>query len=141
MTVNPGVQYFLAPGFALGGELTLSRTSFDESSTSSYGIGPTVSYYLGSSHQAVHPFISGSALWTRTTREVDDAPTGLESESTDVAWRAGAGLLFMLGDEVGLTGEAFYQYLRIESDGFFGDSVEQNRDVYGIAIGIAAFVF
>lgn len=136
---NPNAQYFVAPGLAVGGNLRLNYVSNSEYyRSSSYGVGPTVSYYFGQSERKLYPYMSaGIGLIRLTTRSVASiGGDSMETKSTTLGADMSGGLLFMLTRGVGLSGELFYN-----AQNFSGkiDGVDQNT--FGFRIGISAFVF
>jgi hypothetical protein len=129
ISIAPRGQYFLTRGLALGGVVSLSRASFDDATTTSWAAGPAASYYFVQ-EGAVQPFVSGSA--TFGGQETDSSDT----DRSFVAWEAGAGLLLLLNDAVGLDARLFYTRQDTDLGG-----IETDRDRYGLDIGVSAFVF
>lgn len=125
LRVNPSLQYFVAPGFAIGGELTVHRLALGGLAGTTFGIGPRFSYYFGGPGAAVHPFLATSG-------------TFLFSPSDDglaIGVRPSVGLLVMLARNVGITGEGFFSFdTPLSDDG-------GSTNTFGLAVGIAAFVF
>ena len=135
LSINPALQYFILPGLALGGEITIARSWEDDYSAWTYGIGPAVTYYFGDGERPWYPYLGATAQFLRAGQEVDNVP-----EIPDVtvwAYKGAAGALFLISRSVGVNAELFYQVTRRESDSDF--DFEQN--VYGLAVGISAFVF
>ena len=135
ISLNPDVQYFVVPGLAVGGGLTLERRTSDRFSRTTYGIGPRVSYYFGAAFEkTVYPFFSANASYYTQRFSFDD-----DTETRSLyGFGAAAGVLVMVSDGVGLTGRLFFDVLN-----FGEDEVERSfsTDTFGFAFGIAAFVF
>lgn len=139
--LNPSAQYFVLPGLAVGGGLQLSHienSSFYRST--SYGIGPNISYYFGRDETRVFPYVSAGVNLVRSSTE-RTATTHLESvevkwKNTALAADLSGGLLFMLTRGVGLSGELFYNAKTFWG---VGGGVDSNR--LGFRIGVSAFVF
>ena len=132
-SVLPGLHYFVAEGLGVGGDLIFSYTSSgDDFSTRSIGIGPSVSYYFGGSESRVHPYLSARAAIASMTF---DSPGG-ELEGSRRSGTVAGGILAMLSSSVGVTTELFYLLEKFESQGQEADS-----NTFGLAVGIAAFVF
>jgi hypothetical protein len=134
LSITPSLQYFILPGLALGGELTLARAWDDDDSNTVYGIGPAVTYYFGAGERPWYPYLGGSIQFTHEERDSDDGP-----DLPDVSFRTykgAAGLLFMMSPGVGINAELFYQLASQDT----GD-LDLERDIYGLAVGVSAFVF
>ncbi len=115
LTVSPSVQYFVAPGLALGGGVTLGVLG----KRFAGGIGPKVSYFFkGKEERALYPFVSASASYFRAF--------GSDSGVADVS----GGAVLMIAKNVGLTGEAFYT-----------QDLSDEANNLGLRFGITAFVF
>lgn len=128
LIIRPTAQYFVIPGLALGGEVVVAHTSRDNNSSTSIGAGPSVAYYFGRGERTVHPFVSASLTVLRTSFENDFT----DQSTSATAYRGSGGILLMLSRSVGITGELFYQ----------GQNSEDfDRNTYGLAFGVSAFVF
>ncbi|HEX7118849.1 MAG TPA: outer membrane beta-barrel protein [Longimicrobiales bacterium] len=138
LTLAPSVQYFLLPGLAVGGNLSLSRRGFgDDDAVTSYGIGPAVTYYFGADDAADQdwfPYIDAGIRYVDV--QVDDAILGSEEPSV-MGYNAAAGILFLLSPAVGMTGELFYDRSDLENN----IGTDTRADTFGLAFGISAFVF
>lgn len=132
ITLDPVVRYFVIPRLALGVDLTFSHTDVGEATFRTLGIGPGATYYFGGPGARVHTYLSGSALLTRTELDFLDAA----SDGSGHALRGAAGIMTPLSSAVGLTTELFYRDESLEVD---DDSADENA--WGLAIGIAAFIF
>lgn len=125
---NPAVEYFIIPGLAVGGEVVLARASRDGSSSSTVGVGPRLSYYFGRGERTFYPYLSGTVSLLRTSFDGN----GDQESNSSVGYRGSGGILFMLSQGVGITGEVFYQGR---------DSDDFNTNAFGVSFGISAFVF
>jgi len=128
LDLRPDVQYFVAPGLALGGELSLTRSSNGDASNTLVGIGPIASYYFGGAERT-QPFVSARLGVSQATFGGDDL--------TQTSMRGAAGLLMLLSSSVGVSSELFYSYTRVE----FAGTGDSNSNNFGLALGIAAFLF
>lgn len=126
----PSLQYFVAPGLAVGGELELTHSSRGDFSTTSYGIGPAMSYYFVRESD-VQPFIRGSFRIARSKSkgELSDRTSKL------FGFRGAGGFLVLLSQAVGVDISVYYDRLQ------YRDAIDVDLNTFGIAIGIAAFVF
>lgn len=128
LIIRPSAQYFIIPGFAVGGNVIVTHFSRDHNSSTTIGAGPSAAYYFGRGERNVYPFISGSFTVLRTSFENDFT----NQSASATGYRGSGGVLFMLSQSVGITGELFYQGQN--SDDF-------NTNTYGLAFGVSAFVF
>lgn len=125
LALSPSVLYFVAPGLALGGDVTLVRYSRNDNSSTSASIGPAVAYYFGEGPRPVYPFVSANVHIGRS---------GFGGDSyANWGYSASAGGIAMLADAVGVNGSLYYRNDRND----FGDW----QNTVGLAFGISAFVF
>ena len=110
----------------MGGDVLYSYASNDGSTVTQYGIGPAVTYFFGREERSYYPFVSGSVGVTRFNRG------GLDEGRTQTRYRGSGGILVMLNQRVGVTGELFYQRT---------DNEQLQTDAFGLAFGISAFLF
>jgi len=125
LVLNPTGQYVIIPGLAVGGDVLFSYASDDGSAITQYGMGPTVTYFFGRGARSYYPFISGSVGVTHLNR--GDRDEG----QTQTRYRGSGGVLVMLSQSVGVTGELFYQRT---------DTERLQRSTFGLAFGISAFL-
>lgn len=125
--IRPNVQYFAAPGLALGGVLGFSYHKFDDNSHTTYSVGPAVNYYLGGPEKKVYPYVGVQSSFN------------FSKERTDMSGKLLAGGVLMIAKNVGLTGEAFYNIFRVDFEE--EDRDPMNDNAFGVTFGIAAFVF
>ena len=145
----PRFGYFVAKGLALSLNGRFRRASSEAQATvkdqtsTEWGIGPGVSYYVATPVPRLFPFVSARVLYNRTTTHAELVPSGTEIESritTDV-WLGSLGALFMLGQHVGLTSEAFYQRNNNKIRSGQAAETESDSNTYGLQWGISAFIF
>jgi hypothetical protein len=125
--MSPQVQYFVAPGIAVGGSLGLTHSSGSGSSSTSYGIGPQVSYFFGQGQRAAYPYVSVETGYA----------TARGSDSGTIGYGGVAGLLYMLNTAVGLNGSLYYRVEQWTGE----DSGLPSEHRMGLSIGVSAFVF
>ena len=145
--LNPSAQFFVLPGLAVGGTLSLSYTSDDLFSTTGLGIGSAVSYYFGRGERTVYPFVSASLSISDFSFKADGDQVGsnIDVSTTGTTFDLSGGVTLMVAKNIGLTGEIFYLQQNLRSTGdegseiFFGTDFDV--DMFGLRLGIAAFVF
>lgn len=138
ITLNPSLLFFIAPKFAIGGQLGLSRVSNDDGDATSWLLGPAARLYFGEPSARTLPYIGASVSFGGFSADDDDTN---QSVSSDVWGFEGiAGLTWMVSRQVGITGEAFFERATLESDNAVF-SAEQTRTDFGIRFGFAAFLF
>ena len=130
LTVNPYLLYFISPGFGIGGEVILSRTTQGDDDATSVGVGPTLAYYFGDAESTIRPFVQAGASYVSLSGDFLDAS----------GWGigGGGGLAFMLSETVALTLEGVYEIQNISVDEFDEDV---DGDEFRLEAGIAAFLF
>lgn len=143
--LSPRGQYFVLPGLAIGGTVSLSYTTRDNFSTTGIGAGPAVSYYFGRGVRTVYPFVSASASIRHLSTELGvsvDIPgldVNADQTNTSYSFDVSGGVAVMIAKNVSLTGEMFYTQTRADNDNQIIETFES--DVFGVRFGIAAFVF
>jgi len=138
VSLNPSLLFFIAPKFAIGGRLGLSRVSNDDGDATSWLLGPAARLYFGEPSARTLPYLGASVSFGGFSSD-DNASN--QSVSSDVWGIEGiAGLTWMVSRQVGITGEAFFERATIESDNAVF-SAEQKRTDFGIRFGFAAFLF
>jgi hypothetical protein len=130
LALSPTAQFFVANGFALGGELGLNYAKRGDFHTSIVGIGPAATYYFVQEGNA-HPFLRASA---RIARVSVSGPI-VDDHETRWGARAAAGLLVLLTGSVGIDLSVYYDHQS------FGDDDGPDVNNYGLAVGVSAFVF
>lgn len=122
LSVAPEVEYFVAPGLAVGGRFQVLGVWSEDTSQGLFGIGPQLSYYFGRDARSIYPYVSGGVSYFNDI-DFDARATGAD---------AAAGLVFMLSRGVGLNTALFYD-VRV---------AEQTRVAnMGVSVGVSAFVF
>ncbi|MBW3553977.1 MAG: hypothetical protein KY466_10725 [Gemmatimonadetes bacterium] len=127
----PRVDYFLVDGLALGGHVGIRRFARGDDSSTSFHLGPVVSYYFVQDGRA-HPFVRALASYVHSTFS-----TAVSDGSSDSMALTGAvGLLYMLSDAVGVDAQLFVRRQSWESS--FGGEAASTEG--GLQIGFSAFV-
>jgi len=133
LSLNPHLHYFVVERFAIGADFIFGYSEFrTDISQWSLGIGPSVTYYFGAPASRVHPYLSARAAYAVVNIETPLTDTDGNQRSASAA----AGLLTMLSNSVGVTTELFYQLVRTDIG-----TVDSDGNTFGLAVGIAAFVF
>jgi hypothetical protein len=133
LDLRPALQYFVAPGLAVGGQLTLGRASSDGGTSTTLGIGPLVSYYFGPVSARVQPFVSAEF---NIAENSFDSSSISDQSVTSTGVMGAAGLLLLLSNSVGVNAQLYYRHINTSSD-----LADLDGNSYGLAFGIAAFVF
>lgn len=145
----PRVGYFVVKGLALSANVRYRRASAEDQTnvkdqtSTEWGLGPGVSYYVATPVPRLFPFVSGRLLYNRTSSHSEQLPSGAEIDSRirTKVWLVSGGALYMLGEHVGLTSEAFHQWNRNKITSGSGAAAKSNSTTYGIQWGITAFIF
>ena len=141
LDLNPQLGYFVFPGLALTANLRFARASGEGFSVTSWRVGPGATYYFGEARRRLYPYLSGQALWG-WGRNAASSPQGGEIVTRDHTWQwrlAGGGAL-MLVRNAAVTGELFYARARLTAR-ISGGDFKEVTETYGIAVGIAVFVY
>jgi hypothetical protein len=145
VSVNPILQYFVAPHLALGGAFDVRHVSGSDlenrAATSTVGIGPRVGYYFGDSGWRVYPFLGGTVFVSRFIIHEQSVPqlgTLDPPDRTIVDIQPSGGAAFMIAKNVAITGEVFY---RLNFTEFEGESDAVDSNEFGLRFGVAAFVY
>ena len=91
---SPRFQYFVSPGLGLGASVGLFHMRQGEDSSSSWGLGPEISYFFGEGERTLLPYVS--ALGSFSGGEVNLG--------------GAAGAIYMLTSSVGLDTSLFYRH-------------------------------
>lgn len=129
----------MVPNLSVGGSLTLTRTSGDGITGTSVVVGPSASYYFYSPTASLHPFVNVRAQLGRVTMAA-----GQSDITTNVSGaRAAAGGVYMLVPNVGLRGEAFFDWARqsLQDPPAPAASASQTIRSFGLAFGLSVYVF
>jgi hypothetical protein len=138
--LNGSFGYFVSKGFNIGGKLLFNRQSQGDNSTTTWGVGPSVSYFFGDENSKVYPFIGGTFLYNKTTLKSKynygyyEVEEEYDYSGTTLAF--GGGVCYMLSSAVGLFTEINYQ---IDNVDFEGHSFSGNK--VNFMIGINAFLY
>ena len=136
-SIFPNALYFVVPRLAVGGQVGYGRFSADETTSSSWSIGPAVRYYFGDPRGRVLPYLGASVMRDAVTYSDDEA--GIDADGTSWTYDGLAGLTFMLTRHVGISAEGFVT--RAEPDGDGGGVFSPGKaTAVGIRFGVAAFV-
>ena len=141
----PRIGVFVIDGLAVGAEagVTYSRSTntvelFGEDpiettfSTTILQLAPFATYYFGAPEAAVHPFV-GVSVGGQSLRFSSEFQSEEDSATrTALFGTVSAGALLRLGTNVGLTGEAFYDFVEVED--------QDSASVFGLRGGIAVFL-
>ena len=121
------IMYFIAQNLAFGGNFLFMNQSWGDDSQTSIGIGPVIIYYLGEPDRKTLPFIGSSFTYAN-----------LSDAYSQIIISVNGGVTFMIARNVGITGEAVFQFENFSPEGG-GDSKTGNS--FGIAFGVTAFIY
>jgi hypothetical protein len=127
LSVTPSLQYFLIPGLALGGQVSMGWHS---DGLWHLGGGPALTYFFFKGERNWNLYLSGSLERGKTWNSEDGEDQAFSS------YRGAGGTLFMVSSGVGIHTEVFYEFWK-ESDSF--RDLETNE--FGLSVGISVFVY
>ena len=142
----PRVGAFVADGLALGVDLQLGygrstfETFFDDEvigasfSSTTLGVGPSATYYLGGGRPGVRPFVEADLLLTYQ-RFQTGGPLGTTETQSDVGASGGlgAGVSVPVARNVALRAQAFYRTFDFE--------FSERSSTYGVSAGFTTFIY
>ena len=142
---TPRVGAFVADGLALGVDLTLGygRSTFTTAfegdilteasfSSTTLGVGPSVTYYLGGGRPGVRPFVEADVALSYQRSRVTTGFGTDDSDDVGVGGGLGAGVSIPIARNVALRAQAFYRTFDFE----FDDSAS-----YGLSAGFTTFIY
>ena len=134
ISVSPNILFFVADRVALGGEASLSHTTSDGFSSTSWTLGPAARYFFATSSARTLPFLGGSVELGRATSGGSD----FEAQLFNV--EGVLGLIRLLNDHVGVSAEAFVANRRTEVTSPPLPDTEVTFTTMGLRFGVAAFI-
>jgi outer membrane protein with beta-barrel domain len=137
LDLSPRLGYFVVPGLAMTANLEYGRFSYDAGVTSTYGLGPGMTYYFRHRQTVLNPFLSARTLYVHERVNPDGAS---DFTSDSFTWLVAAGAALFLARNVALTGEIFYNHAHF-SDEFSGTTQSNNAEEYGTQFGVSVHVF
>lgn len=132
--VDARVQYFWLQGLALGADVMLERSDREPFGATTYGVGPSASYFVGDSASQAIPFASISGLFIGHL--VNDETETLRYFGGGV--HASGGLAYRLGDHVAATVEALFAFELAAPEE--ASSSYESRTGLGLRLGLMAFI-
>ena len=139
ISLAPSALYFVSPGVAIGGAVSLGYFNNPQSSATSFGIGPSIRYYFANRAGKTLPFVSATIAPTWQSTDPKSS-TVANTSSHNLEIEGTIGFTHLLVPQIGITGEAYYDHLSFDSDR--GDfHATQDSYAIGVRFGITAFVF
>jgi hypothetical protein len=140
ISLAPSGLYFVRPGLAIGGTVSLGYFDTPQATTKSFGIGPSARYYFGDVAAKTLPFVSATVAPTWQSTDPKASSSANSSTAHGLQVEGTIGLTHLVATHVGITGEAFYEHQSFNGD--IGTShVTQSSYSFGVRFGITAFVF
>lgn len=136
---DPSFSFFFYPGLAAGGSLLVERLSQGSASMTTWGLGPQMVYFVGGNRYRprlrgmTYPYLSTSFFFTSTSYS-DDV---FDSTTSGVMLSFSGGVMHMLSETIGVSGEINYQLDWRTPEG--GSSLSGNT--FNIGGGLTAFLF
>ena len=131
VSLFPRAEYFIADRFAVGGTVGLGYSSSGDENTTSFSVGPALTWYPMERDGAI-PYLRAGAGWGRSSH----SGGFLDGEADFWSLDAGVGLLLLLNEAVGLETELFVQ--RTSSENVVAGDLESTSG--GLRLGFAAFL-
>ena len=140
-TISGSGNYFLLHGLAVGAKMSLRRDAIQGHSSTTFGVGPSLSYFVGwlqpkiVMEGAIYPFISIAYLFRRSSTKTEWAGQSSSSSDSTTGLGLGLGICYMLTDTACLIVEANYEKDKSKSDA----GALQTGNRIRIALGLGAF--
>ena len=151
---TPSLTYFVSPGLAIGGKGLFNRSAQGDDSQTTLGIGPHIIFFIGGNKKpstikgTTYPYLGAAFLYMRSTYKStwedydpwSGSTTKETSESTTsgTAISLGFGIMHMLSNTIGLTGEFAYEIDNLKHEDA-DKSTSGNK--FNILVGISAFLY
>jgi hypothetical protein len=135
--LNPRVGYFVLPGLLVAGNLEYAHFSQDNGSSSVYGVGPSLTYYLRHRTTKLNPYFSARTLYLHQTLDPDAGPSGSQN---NFSWLGSVGVALFVARNVAIIGEAFYSHDHVTLDLGSGEQSNSSEE-FGTQFGVAVHVF
>ena len=142
-SLSPHVDYFIAPGLAVGGSIDIGRWSQGDNSGSWLGLGPEVYYFIGGNVKPNPikgkplPFVTACYSFENTTSKYKSDGETTESKNKYTDLSLGAGLMIMLSNAVALDARLTYWMQTAQ----YGDEEKLKGNEIEISFGFSAFTY
>ena len=145
--IMPSIGFFVAPGFAIAGDLLYNRTSQGDDSKTTLGIGPKLIYVIGANTKpatikgTTYPYLGASFMYLHSTSKYTWGGYEEETEeytTTGTAILLGGGILNMISNSLGLFVELGYQMDNLKPED--ADKSTSGNKI-NIRIGITGFLY
>ncbi|MBN1895187.1 outer membrane beta-barrel protein [bacterium] len=134
ISLNPVLNYFVAPNIFIGPALSFDRSSQGDWSSTSFDIGAAVGYTLGSgSGGSMIPFLKGIFQFTSSTTKDTYNNQETESKHSGTNIVLGGGLLFPVAKHAGITVEAGYHLVSRKHE---GADKSTSGNIIAIGVGV-----
>jgi hypothetical protein len=141
VSLAPRLGYFLLPGLAVTGNLSLSYTGQDIGHSWSWGVGPGLTYYFGRAARSFYPYVAGLTQFAWLHTDQDDGLGGSALRSDAQHWQISGGAVVLVARNVGLNGELYYSRTYLSSSNSMGFDGSTTQEQYGLQFGVSLFVY
>jgi hypothetical protein len=143
-SLAPRLGYFVLPGLAVTGNLSLGYSNSDLGHQWGWGVGPGLTYYFGRGAKKLYPYVAGVTLfqWSRGYRDGTDGPI-VKSDAR--RWQLSGGAVLLVARNVGLNGELYFSRAHLNtsigSPGSPSFESSSTLEDYGLQFGVSLFVY
>jgi hypothetical protein len=142
-SLSPHVDYFISPGLAVGGTVSIGHSAQGDNSSSWLGIGPEVYYFIGGDVKPNPikgkplPFVTACySFYNATDKSKYDGETSeFKRKYTDLS--VGAGMMVMLSNAVALDARLTY----LMQTAKYGDAENNKGNEIELSFGFSAFTY
>ena len=142
--VMPSISHFLIRNFAVGGDLLLFRTVLRGKTSTTWGIGPKISYFFGGKGSKTYPYLTTGFYYLR-----NDVAGGVElfdnidflsrGDISGTRFKIGAGTSWMIDQHLGLLAEISYNRDSLKPED--GNIKAKSGNMVMVSVGLIGFTF
>ncbi len=115
-SINPNAGYFFANNFVAGAQIGFENSSFGDTKTTAFSIGPFARYYFNLKDDKFKPFANaGIGFLTEKTKTNVNSNTSVVVKNTGVNALLGLGGAYFINSNVALEALAGYTYNKFEN--------------------------
>ena len=142
--VMPSISHFLVRNFAVGGDLLLFRTVLGGKTSTTWGIGPKISYFFGGKGSKSYPYLTTGFYYLRNDvaggaeefENIDFLPRG---DISGTRLKIGAGASWMIDQHLGLLAEISYNRDNLKPED--GNIKAKSGNMVMVSLGLVGFTF
>lgn len=141
LSITPSVGYFVTNGLAIGLDLgftsATSKEDGDKSTTSTFSIIPSATYYFKGAGQVL-PYLGAGVGYSSINNKYNSGTYSQDSDTSGLAWKVKGGIVYMITPTVGIDlGVGYNQFSSKET--MYGVKVTNTVGTLGVNGGLSVF--